>query len=192
MHHQSTDWVLSCSDMKSDHQIGAFEGSCCPLLASLWNCNAGIEKPPCSPVLHPPPRPRPPLSCMVQCDRQMCGKCRWSLCKVLGHFNRNDSQKARSVDEGKVHSPWWHSELFLKDGLQWCCFYHTQDFFIVIKGAGARQGEVGEEGVSSYPASCHISHFHFLNNQSICHSSSLYFSRTMMVLTSAPDQAIFY
>lgn len=53
-----------------------------------------------------------------------------------------------------------HSRLFRKDGLQCRCFYHTQDFFFVIKGAGA--GQVVQKWVSSYPASWHMSHFHFL------------------------------
>lgn len=137
---------------QSDLPIGTFEISCCPLVAGLGKRRAGIEKPPCSPVLPPPP----PLSCMVQYDRQMC--------ENAAHHSARLGAAQERFSEWEISG--WSKDsqfvMFLKDGLQWYCFYHTQDFFFVIKGAGAGQAEVGEEGVSSYTASRHMSHFPFL------------------------------
>lgn len=141
---------------QSDFQIGTFEISCCPLVVDLGKCRAGIEKPPCSPVLPPPPPP--PLSCMVQYDRQMCEN-------AAHHSARLGAVQQKWFSEGEISG--WSKDsqfvMFLKDGLQWHCFYHAQRLFLRHqRRAGAGQAEVGEEGVSSYTASCHMSHFHFL------------------------------
>lgn len=127
------------SDVKSDCQTGTFKISCCPLEAILRKCRAGIE-PPCSPVLPPPLLL---LLCPAWCS--MIDRCVKMLLSILHGW-------------GAVQQKWFLEGEITEDGLQCRCFYHTQDFFFVIKGAG----QVVQKWVSSYSASWHMSHFHFL------------------------------